>query len=118
MNLEQKIEAILFFKGEPISRKRLAEILAVGQMEINEGIEKLKENLQNRGIALIEKDNEITLGTAPELSKLIEDLQKEELNKDLSKASLEISLRNVAFGITSNFKYSSISRIAVNIIQS
>jgi segregation and condensation protein B len=29
------------------------------------------------------------LGTAPELSKLIEDLQKEELNKELSKASLE-----------------------------
>jgi segregation and condensation protein B len=38
---------------------------------------------------LLEKENEITLGTAPELSKLIEDLQKEELNKDLSKASLE-----------------------------
>ena len=37
----------------------------------------------------MEKENEITLGTAPELSKLIEGLQKEELNKDLSKASLE-----------------------------
>lgn len=89
MDLEQKIEAILFFKGEPISRKRLSEILKVGQTEINEGIEKLKESLQNRGIVLIEKDNDITLGTALELSKLIEDLQKEELNKDLSKASLE-----------------------------
>ena len=40
-------------------------------------------------IVLLEKDNEITLCTAPELSPLIEDLQKEELNKDLSKASLE-----------------------------
>jgi segregation and condensation protein B len=95
MNLEQKIEAILFFKGEPVSRKKLSEILSaqaglkVGQTEINESIEKLKENLQNRGIVLIEKDNEITLGTASELSSLIEDLQKEELNKDLSKASLE-----------------------------
>ncbi len=29
------------------------------------------------------------LGTAPELSELIENLQKEELNKDLSKAALE-----------------------------
>ena len=101
MNLEQKIEAILFFKGEPVSRKKLSEILKVGQTEINEGIEKLKENLQNRGVALLEKDNparnashsdaggEITLGTTPELSGLIQDLQKEELNKDLSKASLE-----------------------------
>ena len=49
----------------------------------------MKENLKDRGIVLLEKDDEITLGTAPELSKLIEDLQKEELNKELSKASLE-----------------------------
>ncbi|MFA6301300.1 MAG: SMC-Scp complex subunit ScpB [Candidatus Paceibacterota bacterium] len=89
MNLEQQIEAILFFKGEPVSRKKLADILEVGQTEINEGIEKLKENLHGRGVVLIENDNEITLGTAPELSKLIEHLQKEELNRELSKASLE-----------------------------
>jgi segregation and condensation protein B len=89
METEKKIEAILFFKGEPISRKRLSEILKVGQVEINESIEKLKENLRERGIVFIEKGDEITLGTAPELSKIIEDLQKEELNKELSKASLE-----------------------------
>src|SRR3990167_9395853 len=89
INLENKIEAILFWKGEPISRKKLAEILKVGQTEINESIEKLKENLKERGIVLLEKENDITLGTVPELSKLFEDLQKEELNKDLSKASLE-----------------------------
>ena len=89
MNLEQKIEAILFFKGESVSRKKLAEILKVSQTEINEGIEKLKENLKDRGIVLIEKENELALGTAPELGKLIENLQKEELNKELSKASLE-----------------------------
>jgi len=89
MTLESKIEAILFWKGEPLSRKKLAEILNVNQTEINEGLEKLKGNLENRGMVLLEKDNEITLGTNPELSKLIENLQKEELNKDLSKASLE-----------------------------
>ena len=72
-----------------MSRKKLAEILKVGQTEINEAIEKLKENLNSRGIVLQENENDLALGTAPELSKLIEDLQKEELNKDLSKASLE-----------------------------
>ena len=89
MNLEKQIEAILFWKGEPISRKKLSEILKVGDIEISESIEKLKENLKERGIVLLQKENEISLGTAPELSKLIEDLQKEELNKELSKASLE-----------------------------
>jgi segregation and condensation protein B len=89
MNIEQKIEAILFFKGEPMGRKKLSEFLKVGQTEINESLEKLKENLKSRGIVLQEKENDITLGTAPELSDLIEKLQKEELNKELSKASLE-----------------------------
>ncbi|HAS80528.1 MAG: Segregation and condensation protein B [Candidatus Nomurabacteria bacterium GW2011_GWE1_32_28] len=89
MNLEQKIEAILFFKGESISRKKLSEFLEVGQIEINESIEKLKESLKDRGVVLQEKENEITLGTSPELSDIIEKLQKEELNKELSKASLE-----------------------------
>ena len=100
-DLESKIEAILFWKGEPISRRKLAEILKAGQTEINNSLEKLKENLKSRGIVLLEKENparnaspsdaggEITLGTAPEFSGLIENLQKEELNKELSKASLE-----------------------------
>lgn len=88
-NLETKIEAVLFWAGVPISRKRLAEILKVGQVEVNEGLESLKNSLQSRGIVLQEKDNDITLGTSPEFSSLIEDLQKEELNKNLTKSSLE-----------------------------
>ena len=72
-----------------MSRKRLAEILKVGQVEINEGIENLKASLSARGIVLLSNDDEITLGTAPELSEMIGALQKEELNKELSKASLE-----------------------------
>lgn len=89
MELEKKIEAILFWKGEPISRKKLSEVLHANQTDINEALEKLKENLTNRGIVLQEKENEITLGTSPELSDLFENMQKEELNKELSKASLE-----------------------------
>ncbi len=89
MQLEQQIEAILFWKGEPVSRKKLGEILSVGVVELNEAIENLKNNLQNRGIVLQEKENEVMLGTNTEMSGLIENLQKEELNKELSKASLE-----------------------------
>lgn len=89
MQIEQKLEALLFFKGEPISRKKLGEILDLKEEEVNEGLNILKENLKNRGIVLQEKEDEVVLGTTPELSELIEKLQKEELNKELSKASLE-----------------------------
>ena len=88
-NLENKIEAVLFFKGEPMSLKRISEILKVSKQEVIDAILILKNNLAGRGMVVIEKDEEITLGTAPEFSNLIEHLQKEELNKELSKASLE-----------------------------
>jgi len=89
MNLESKIEAILFFKGEPVSLKKLSDILKSSEEEVREGLTKLKENLNSRGVVLTEIDNEFSLGTAPELGDLIENLQKEELNKELSKAALE-----------------------------
>lgn len=88
-DLTKKLEAILFWKGEPVSLKRLAEILKTDKKELGEAIIKLRENLAGGGIALIEKDEEVAFGTAPEFSKLFEDLQKEELSRDLSKASLE-----------------------------
>jgi segregation and condensation protein B len=72
-----------------MSKKKLSEILKINTEELNEGLKKIKDNLATRGIVLIENDNQVSLGTAPEFSKLIEDLQKEELNRDLSKASLE-----------------------------
>jgi chromosome segregation and condensation protein ScpB len=78
-SLELKIEAILFFKGEPVSLKRLKDILKVSEEEIKEAVLNLKNNLEGRGIVLLDKEDEITLGTHPELSGLIEDLQKEEL---------------------------------------
>ncbi len=89
MDIEKKIEAILFWKGEPVSLKKLGDILEVSSEEIAQAVSSLKNNLQNRGITLQENNNEVTLGTAPELSSMIEDLRKEELNRDLSKASLE-----------------------------
>ena len=89
MEQEKKIEAILFWKGEPISIKKLAEILKVKEEEIKNAIFNLKRSLEDRGIVLLETGHEVTLGTTPEYSSLIENLQKEELNKELSKASLE-----------------------------
>jgi segregation and condensation protein B len=88
-NLEKKLEAILFFKGEAISFQKLMEILKISKDELIEVILNLNQSLTDRGIVLMETENEIKLGTNPEFSELIENLQKEELNKELSKASLE-----------------------------
>ena len=89
MNLSATIEAILFFKAEPITIKKLAELTTQSEEAVTQAIIELKQALQGRGIALLEKDNTVILGTAPESSALIEIILKEELNKDLGKAGLE-----------------------------
>ena len=89
MNLAAKIEAVLFWKGEPVSLKRLAFWLGVEEKEIAPALDELERKLAARGVALLRKDNEVALGTAPALSDLMESLAKEELASELSKASLE-----------------------------
>lgn len=88
-NLENKIEAILFFKGEPITLKKLSDILEVSIEEIKQALFSLGQNLENRGIVLVENEDQVYLGINKENSLLIEKIQKEDLNRDLSKASLE-----------------------------
>lgn len=87
--ISQQIEAILFWKAEPVAIKKLATLLNVGVAEIRTGIVELEHSLQNRGITLVQTDEEVTLGTSKDLSALIEKLTKDELSRDLGKAGLE-----------------------------
>jgi segregation and condensation protein B len=88
-SLEKQIEAILFWKGEPISIKKLSQILEKTEEEISNALKILEEKLSNRGIILVYKDDEVTLGTSKEVSEIIEKLTKDELMRDLGKAGLE-----------------------------
>ena len=87
--LTKKIEAVLFWRAEPIAKKKLAEFLHVSLKEVETELTTLAAGLAGRGIVLVKKDDEVMLGSAPECSDLIQELTKEELNKDLGKAGLE-----------------------------
>lgn len=89
LTLDAKIEALLFYKGEPVSFKELAKSFSVTEEEVKTAVSALSEKLSGRGVSLIINEREVMLGTAPELSSFFEDLRKEELNKELSRASLE-----------------------------
>ncbi|MBI2097338.1 MAG: SMC-Scp complex subunit ScpB [Candidatus Vogelbacteria bacterium] len=89
LELEEKLEALLFWKAEPQRVSKLAETLAVGESEIKTGLEGLTAKLSDRGVRLVVKDDEVTLGTAPELGDLLTRLTKEELSADLGRAGLE-----------------------------
>lgn len=87
--LESRIEAILFWKGEPVALDYLSQALAVPLGEIELAIESLASSLSGRGLTLIRKEAEVTLGTRPEFATLFEKLTKEELAGELSRPSLE-----------------------------
>lgn len=89
MNLESKIEALLFFKNEPISFNELGKMLSTPVEEIHQAIEGLQNFYRDRGIVLISNGDELSLGTNPEVSNLIEKLQKDELSRDIGRAGLE-----------------------------
>lgn len=89
MELAKAISALLFYQAEPITVKRLSGLLKRSEEEIRDAIASLPERFKDTGIMLIQNGEEVTLGTAPEASSLIESITKEELSKDLSKSALE-----------------------------
>lgn len=89
IQLQSKIEALLFYKGEDLSIKELSKILNQPEGNIKEALILLEESLVGRGLVLIHKDDSVALGTNPKLSDMINDIRKEEITKELSKASLE-----------------------------
>jgi len=88
-NIVNAIEAILFYKGEPIQKKKLAEMLGAKEADVNGALITLREQLEGRGVALMEHADSVMLATAPSVSGLIEQIVKEELSRDLGKAGLE-----------------------------
>lgn len=88
-NLPQAIEAILFATAESYTFAALAKILAVSIEDIAEAVETLKASLEGHGIVLTELNQVVSLATSNEFSGLIETIRKEELSKELTKASAE-----------------------------
>ncbi len=115
MPLDAQIESILFWKGEPVSINKIATILSKTDDEIKAELEILSIKLNNRGIQLVFKEDEVMLGTHKDMSDIITKLTKEELIRDLGKAGLEtlsiilyrgpVSRRDIDYirGVNSNF---------------
>lgn len=87
--LSSKLEALLFSAGEPLQRKRLAALLETTPESIDDAVNALRIALEDRGLALIETEDEVELRTRPEASSVVQALRESELSRDLGKASLE-----------------------------
>lgn len=88
-DISQTIEAILFASAEPYTVAALAKLIAVPSEEIETALTVLDGSLHDRGIMLVRQGDTVTLATRAEHAALLEALRKEELQKELSKASAE-----------------------------
>jgi segregation and condensation protein B len=86
--LSDHLEALLFYKGEPISVRELGRMAGAGEEEVRMALTVLGERLIG-GIRLVMDDHNALLATAPEYAASIETLIKEELSKDIGKAGAE-----------------------------
>ena len=86
-----QLEAILFFKGEPLSLSEIARLLSISEDDVRTAGQELREHLarEKRGVRLMENGDSLMLATAPEMASRIERLIKDELERDLGKAGLE-----------------------------
>lgn len=89
MILSSTIEAILFHYAEPLTVSRLASLLKVSEEEVRDALEELDKRLFSGGTRLVRNRDAMMLGTAPEVSAVIETITKEELSKELSKSAVE-----------------------------
>jgi segregation and condensation protein B len=87
--ISQTIEAILFATADAYTVAALAKLLEVSMDEIESGLTDLSSSLEGHGIMIVRQGDTITLATTSAHSALLETLRKEELQKDLSKASAE-----------------------------
>lgn len=89
MELPSIIESILFAHGEPIATARLAELCEVGEDEVRNALQTLKELYTSRGFMILEHQGSIELVTRPEAAPFITKLMKIDPREPLTRAALE-----------------------------
>ena len=97
MELPALIEALLFSRAEPWSVAELTKAFSMSSEQVLAALDVLENNFMHHGICLLRTADAVTLGTRPDAHSVLEKLYKEELEKSLSKASIE-TLSIVMYG--------------------
>jgi segregation and condensation protein B len=89
ITLDQKLEAILFYRGEEVSLNFLVKILAVKKSKILEAADVLERRLENSALGILKNGEKFLLITRKDFSKIISQLKGEENLGELSASALE-----------------------------
>lgn len=90
--IKSAVESLLFISGEPMKITKLAKIIEVSKEDVENALMLLigDYGTQNRGIAIIRKEDEIQMATSPDNALFVDKVVKSDLQESLSNASLEV----------------------------
>jgi len=90
-SLEARLEALLAVSPRPLSVKKLAEITGGRKEEVRAALERLADRLRSAGsgVTIVRVDDEVRLGTAPEVTDTVEAFIKDETTGELTRPQLE-----------------------------
>ena len=88
-NIKQIIEAILFATGRPVNIQELVMALEIPKEEIEENIQEIKKREQERGIEIIQMEDDYQLCSKKEYYEYIYQIIDKRAKPNLSNAALE-----------------------------
>lgn len=89
LSLSAQIESLLFFEGGSLTVRELAESLAQSPDVIRGALDALSQELNDRGVSLVQDGDRVSLTTSRDAAALIERLRRSELEGPIGKAGLE-----------------------------
>jgi len=87
--LKSLIESLLFIANRPLNKKELAKITEQKINKVEEILKELVEESEERGIKVLQNGQEWQMVTDPTNSLVIQKFLKQEINQELTPASLE-----------------------------
>lgn len=90
--IESIVEALLFASGEALPLEKMAEIVEIGQDELQSVLTDMMDryNFEKRGIKIIRLGNKYQMATRGEYSGYIQKIVEPRKKNPLSKATLEV----------------------------
>ncbi len=87
--LASRIEAVLFAGGKSFSVQEIASILDVNKRDVDEGLSKLEDLLDGRGVVIVRNESEVRMATDPKVAPDVQKVRSSELAHDLGEAAME-----------------------------
>lgn len=86
----EKVITVLYLSGEPIKLEALAKLVGASKEDVEKILPEVKTSLESIGLALLVAEDGVSIVTTPEQAKLVESFWVEELQGELTPASLQV----------------------------